>query len=305
LQPPFSLPAQAKLPSRITTTMATLVAVCALIVGGYYLWSEQNAGSNNGKEQSEETLARLTSIEAKWKASLDELQEQVSALRKKLQEAEDREAGMEQRIEGLEQQLKTQIEVMEQQFKNQIEGMEQQLKTQIDSMEHREKAPAAAKEAALAPAEVENEQELEKTTEETENGTVSSDIKVPSEGEKRKTMIEEELSRLVKEAEEKELEEPFDEDSLAALKKAALKICYLKKYYDVMKDELVFFPSVTKTLVNYSLIEEAEKFYFEEEDEYPQDLAIGLRSVATAALVEADDDTDEDYMEKLALDVEI
>lgn len=259
-----------KLPS--DRIMSTFISICALIIGGYYVW----ANHANGKKDSE-TLTRLTSLEAQLKKREDDLQQQETSLRKRLQEVEERDASLKRQIDEIE--------------------------NRIQIIEQREKALAEA-EAALAVAEAEKEHDPEAASEEAENDTASSDNK-PSEGEKRKKMIEEELTRLVKKAEETELEEPFDEDSLEALRKAALKICYLKKFYDVMKDELIFFPSVTTTLVNYSLLEEAEKFYFEEDDEYPQDLAIGLRSVATQALVDADDDTDEEYMAKLALDVEI
>merc|ERR1712224_916830 len=74
----------------------------------------------------------------------------------------------------------------------------------------------------------------------------------------RKKMTEEELERLVKQTNETELgeDDPIDEDSLEALKKGAMKVCYLKKYYDVMKDEFIYFPSVAKTCLDYSLIEE-------------------------------------------------
>ena len=121
----------------------------------------------------------------------------------------------------------------------------------------------------------------------------------------RKKMIEKEVNRLVKQADENELEEPFDEDSIEALKKGALKICYVKRYYDVMKDEFINFPSVIQTIVDYRLIEEAEKFYFREEDEYPQDLSIGIRSVATDCLVAEANDIDEDYMNSLSQDIEL
>merc|ERR1712032_8890 len=127
----------------------------------------------------------------------------------------------------------------------------------------------------------------------------------PSESETRKKKIDDELKSIVKQADENELEEPFDEDSVEALTKGAMKICYVKKYYDVMKDKFIYFPSVAQTVVDYRLMEEAEKFYFEENDEYPQDLSIGLRSVATELVLSQDDDFDEDYMTSLAQDVVI
>ena len=124
----------------------------------------------------------------------------------------------------------------------------------------------------------------------------------------RKVMIEKELEKLVKKTNETELppEDPFDDDSVEALRVAAMKICYVKKYYDVMKDEFIMFPSVAKTALDYRLMEEAEKHYFEEEDEYPADLSGGLRAVAfTIVKEEEDEDFDEEYYTALAQDVEL
>uniref|UniRef100_A0A7S4ARQ4 Uncharacterized protein n=1 Tax=Pseudo-nitzschia australis TaxID=44445 RepID=A0A7S4ARQ4_9STRA len=129
---------------------------------------------------------------------------------------------------------------------------------------------------------------------------------VQSEAEKRKTMIEEEVKSIVKEADEKELraDKPFDDDSIEALMKGAMEVCYRKKYYDVMNDNLIFFPSVMRAALDYRLMEEAEKFYFSEDDEYPSDLCRALRNVAFEIITENgdDDDYDEKYMTPLSMD---
>jgi hypothetical protein len=126
-----------------------------------------------------------------------------------------------------------------------------------------------------------------------------------SEGEQRKKMIEEELAKIVKGAEDNELEEELEPEALEVLQKAANKICYLKKYYDVIKDEVIFFPSVTTCFVNSSLIEEAEKYWYDEADEFPLDYSAALRSTATESMDGEDEDQDDDYMLKFAMDVEI
>ena len=151
----------------------------------------------------------------------------------------------------------------------------------------------------------ENAVEPEISMEESLEITMEESFSALDEPFDRKKMIEKEVNRLVKQADENELEEPFDEDSIEALKKGALKICYVKRYYDVMKDEFINFPSVIQTIVDYRLIEEAEKFYFREEDEYPQDLSIGIRSVATDCLVAEANDIDEDYMNSLSQDISL
>mmetsp|Transcript_1114 Transcript_1114/g.1805 ORF Transcript_1114/g.1805 Transcript_1114/m.1805 type:complete len:111 (+) Transcript_1114:2-334(+) len=98
------------------------------------------------------------------------------------------------------------------------------------------------------------------------------------------------------------MEDPIEADVVLALQQAAHKICYVKKYYDVMKDEFLFFPSVAKTIMSYDLMEEADKYYYEEEDELPIDVSAGLRSVATP--IAAEEDVDEEYLSALAADVE-
>jgi hypothetical protein len=126
-----------------------------------------------------------------------------------------------------------------------------------------------------------------------------------AERKKRKIMIEDELEKVIKQTQANELAEPFEPEALLALRKAAMEITYLKKYYDAVKDELIYFPSVTKSLVDFSLIEEAEKYYYAEEDEFPMDYSRALRSVATEFIMADDDDVDEDYMAKLAMDVAV
>lgn len=126
------------------------------------------------------------------------------------------------------------------------------------------------------------------------------------EKEKRIQMIKDELQKIIQQAEEEELDgEEMEKEAVEALEKAALVVAYRKKYYDVMKDELFYFPSVGRTIISYALMEEAEKYYYDEEDEFPMSYSAALRSVVTANLGDDDDDTDEDYMAKLALDVEI
>ena len=139
-----------------------------------------------------------------------------------------------------------------------------------------------------------------------ESSSFNHDESSESENEKRFKMIDKELKDLIKQADENELEEPFDEDSIKALTKGALKICYTKKFYDVMNDTMIYFPSVPQTVVDYRLIEEAERFYFDDVDEFPQDLSIGLRSVATEFILSSqDDDYDEEYMTAIAQDIAV
>ena len=62
-------------------------------------------------------------------------------------------------------------------------------------------------------------------------------------------MIEKELKAIIEEA-QTELEEPFEPEAVEALKIAANKLAYLKKYYDCVSDKIIYFPSVTKLLLH-------------------------------------------------------
>lgn len=86
-------------------------------------------------------------------------------------------------------------------------------------------------------------------------------------------------------------------------------MAYVKKYYDVMKDEIVMFPSVSKLILKNDLTIEAENYYYEEDDEFPPEYAKALKTVVrSAAKTEEETEIDEEndaYIEKLATDVEI
>jgi len=68
----------------------------------------------------------------------------------------------------------------------------------------------------------------------------------------------------------------------------------------VIDDEFIYFPSVYKKVLDYSLIEEAEKDYFHEDDEFPVEYSAALRAVAANYI--GDEDTD--YMESMAIDLD-
>jgi hypothetical protein len=137
----------------------------------------------------------------------------------------------------------------------------------------------------------------------TKETDVPEDHPTKYEAESRIKRIEEELSRIIRLTEENELEEEFEPEAVEALKMAAPKVAYLKKFYDVFKDEFVYFPPVAKTMIDYSLIEEAEKYYFDEEDKFPMYYTAVLR--CTAEVEMGDNHVDYDYMEKLAMDVDL
>ena len=155
--------------------------------------------------------------------------------------------------------------------------------------------------------ECDNEEFLEPTlVEVATTETADSEIlQVETEKDKRIRMIKEELTRIVKQAEEEDFGgEEMEHEAVEALEKAAMLICFRKKYYDVMKDELIYFPSVGKSMLNGDLFEAAEPYYFDEEDEFPLEYSGSLKAAVSTILSPDELDLDEDYMSMLALDVE-
>lgn len=75
----------------------------------------------------------------------------------------------------------------------------------------------------------------------------------------------------------------------------------MKKYYDVFKDEFMYLPPVAKALIDYTLLEEAEKHYVDEEDEFPDFYSGCLRAVASNHL---DEDMDYEYLYDIAVPID-
>jgi hypothetical protein len=132
-----------------------------------------------------------------------------------------------------------------------------------------------------------------------------------NEKEKRMTMIEEEIDKILKETQlyvEKFLEEDFEKQAMDALRTAAKTLAYRKKYYDVTKDEIIYFPSVSSLIMKNALQDEAETCYWEEGDEFPLEYSKALKTVVREQGMYNEEDeegNDEEYMSKLAQDVEI
>ena len=135
-----------------------------------------------------------------------------------------------------------------------------------------------------------------------------------SEKEKRNTMIADELKAILEGATDFVMkhyeEDEFEPEAAEALQKAASSLAYRKKFYDVVHDKVVYFPSVGRLILKADLMEEAEKHYYDEEDEWPIEYTKALKSVVREIATkesspEIDEDEDEEYMEKLATDVEI
>jgi hypothetical protein len=130
-----------------------------------------------------------------------------------------------------------------------------------------------------------------------------------SEKDNRMTMIGEEIDKILKDTQawvEKHLEEDFEKEAMDALRTAAKTLAYRKKYYDLTKDEIIYFPSVARLIMKNALQDEAETCYWEEEDEFPLEYTKALKTVVRErGLYKEDEEGNDEYMSKLAQDVEI
>lgn len=116
--------------------------------------------------------------------------------------------------------------------------------------------------------------------------------------EKRTNMIHEEMNKILEDAQDflilHEIDEDLEDEAKDALRKAASKLAYRKQYYDVMEDNIVYFPTCQTLVMNYELMEEAEKYYYDEEDEFPPEYIKALRTVVSAATKDQEITTDDD-----------
>ena len=133
-----------------------------------------------------------------------------------------------------------------------------------------------------------------------------------SEKEKRDMLLTKELDTIIKAAEDYCWvileEEEFDPAAINAIRRAAEELAYRRKYYDVMKDEVLFFPTVTRLIMTNTLMERAELYYYEEDDDaFPPEYSKALKTVCReSGLIKEDESTEnDDYMEKLAQDVDL
>ena len=80
------------------------------------------------------------------------------------------------------------------------------------------------------------------------------------------------------------MDELFVTDDIKdVLLKAAYNLAYTKIYYCCRKDQIIYFPSCQELILNYTLMEEAETYYYNSEDEFPIEYSKGLRTVVSSS----------------------
>ena len=119
---------------------------------------------------------------------------------------------------------------------------------------------------------------------------------------RRTVLIEKEISTYVKKAEEEELDKEMREEGVNALMVAAKKIAYQKKSLDMRTDKFVAFPTITKCLAGTEIYDEAEKHYYDPEDEFPLKYIAALKDIAIKAGVARTDDDEE--MERMNQEID-
>eukprot|EP00980_Cylindrotheca_fusiformis_P004220 scaffold915_cov65-Cylindrotheca_fusiformis.AAC.6 len=115
----------------------------------------------------------------------------------------------------------------------------------------------------------------------------------------RQRRIEREVGEFCKRAGEEELDKEMRNEGIKALKIAAEKFAYKKKYYDSTNDTMIVYPSVAGCLAGYDVYEEAEKHYYDPEDEYPLKYTAALRDLALAA---GGGEEDTQHMDTMSMD---
>lgn len=128
----------------------------------------------------------------------------------------------------------------------------------------------------------------------------------------RDKLIQEELQKIVKDTVDycwDVLDEELEKEAIDSITTAAKDLAYKRKYYDVMKDKVVYFPTVARLIMTNVLQEGAEKVYYEDEDEFPPEYAKALKTVCRekghAGNPDEENAENDAYMEKLAEDMDI
>jgi hypothetical protein len=94
----------------------------------------------------------------------------------------------------------------------------------------------------------------------------------------RDKLVLAEINKMMKDAEDEEIEGDMDDEVKECLREAALKSpAYTKRWYDALTDNFIHCPSLATIIMDFSLIELAEKFYGEE---LPMLYTVSLRAIA-------------------------
>jgi len=103
---------------------------------------------------------------------------------------------------------------------------------------------------------------------------------------KRMTMIAKEMDNILEGAQDYLLRHMLDDDlgdeAKNALYTAAMGSAYLKHYYDTTAQMIVYYPTCNDLILNHNFIDEAKKFYYREQDDFPPEYSRAVRSSVRA-----------------------
>ena len=104
---------------------------------------------------------------------------------------------------------------------------------------------------------------------------------------KRITMIKREMDVILDDTQDYLLRHMIADDigdeARNALFKAAMKFAYLQHDYDVLENTVTYYPTCRDLILNDEMIEEAEKFFYMEKDEFPPEYSRALICVVRDA----------------------
>lgn len=111
---------------------------------------------------------------------------------------------------------------------------------------------------------------------------------------KRLGMIAREMDEILDGAQDYLLRHMLDDDlsdeAKSAVFKAAMDSAYLKHYYDNNEHRVVYYPTCKDLVLNHYFIDEAEKFFYREQDKFPFDyrraISSSVRSLERQRLLE-------------------
>eukprot|EP00980_Cylindrotheca_fusiformis_P022623 scaffold9520_cov105-Cylindrotheca_fusiformis.AAC.3 len=132
------------------------------------------------------------------------------------------------------------------------------------------------------------------------NFTAAVPLSPRNDEQGRRTRIMEELQRIVVDAERNELGKSLDQGVVRALEIAAIRTSHLKRYYDFIKDVVLFLPPVAKAIADNSLLEAAAVHYHNRP--FPPKYIAALQAAARRSF---DDSLDYEYMENHAVTLNV
>jgi hypothetical protein len=103
---------------------------------------------------------------------------------------------------------------------------------------------------------------------------------------KRVRMIKQEMDEILGGAQDYLLRHMIDDDlsdeAKSSLFKAAMEMAYHKHYYNSIEHTVTYYPTCKDLVLNHNFVDEAEKFYYRQRDQFPPEYKRAVNSAARA-----------------------